>query len=57
MWRKEDWLQYAERLLQYLLANYIEDKGKKRAIFLSVCGAKADSLIRSLVAGEKPSAK
>lgn len=55
---QEDWVQCAERLSQYLLANDFEDKeGKKDALLLSVCGAKPYSLIRSLVAPEKPSAK
>ena len=36
----EDWRAYVERFEQYCIANDIVDDGKKRAVLLSVCGAK-----------------
>ena len=49
----EDWTIYAERLQHYLVANGVEDAGKKRAILLTVCGAPTYKLLRSLVEGGK----
>ena len=46
----EDWTAYTERVGHYFTANDITDDGKKRAIFLSVCGPSTYGLIRSLVA-------
>ena len=45
----EDWTAYTERVGHYFTANDIADDGKKRAIFLSVCGPSTCSLIHSLV--------
>lgn len=53
----ESWSQYTERLKQYFIANDIVDKVKQRATLLSVCGAKAYGLMRSLVSPVKPSDK
>ncbi len=50
----EEWTSYAERLDNYFLANDVETEAKKRAVLLSVCGAKTYQLIRSLVAPRKP---
>ena len=50
----ETWEQYTERMEQYFLANEVEDKGKQRAIFLSVCGSKTYALIRDLLQPRKP---
>ena len=47
---QEEWSVYAERLEHYFIANDVKDASKRRAILLSVCGAKTYSLIRSLVA-------
>ncbi len=46
---KEEWRSYTERLDNYFLANGVEANDKKRAILLSVCGARIYQLIRSLV--------
>ena len=54
---KESWMEYTERLEQYFAANEITDKGKKRAVLLSVCGAKTYKLIRNLVNPRKPTDK
>ena len=43
----EDGAIYAERLQPYLVANGVEDAGKKRAILLTVCGAPTYKLLRS----------
>ena len=53
---EEDWETYVERvdLYMYLIANEITDAAKKRAILLSVCGAKTYHTIRDLVAPAKP---
>ncbi len=51
---KEEWSPYAERLNNYSLANDVDASDKKRAILLSVCGARTYQLIRSLVAPRKP---
>ena len=53
----ETWVSYAERLEQYFIANDIDAADKKRAIFLSVCGATTYQLIRNLVAPAKPTSK
>ncbi len=45
----EDWTTYAERLQYYLVANGVTEVAKKRAILLTVCGAQAYKLLRSLV--------
>ena len=52
---KEDWTSYTERLQEYFTA--IEAQVKKRAILLSVCGAKTYQLIKNLIAPEKPTDK
>lgn len=36
----EDWKTYVKRVNLYLMANDITNSGKKRAVLLSVCGAK-----------------
>ncbi|XP_077861637.1 uncharacterized protein LOC144342207 [Saccoglossus kowalevskii] len=53
----EEWSQYTERVTQYFIANEITDTTKRRAVLLSVCGAKTYSLMRSLVSPDKPSDK
>ena len=50
----KDWKTYVERVNLYLSANDITDSGKKRAIFLSVCGPKTFHTIRNLVTPSKP---
>lgn len=51
---EESWTQYVERLEQFFLANDIEDVGKQRAIFLSVCGSRTYSLLRDILQPKKP---
>ena len=53
---EDTWAQYVKSLEQYFIANDVEDDRKQRAIFLSVCGPKAYSLIRDLLQPRKPSA-
>ena len=55
--KKESWIEYTERLEQYFATNKITDSGKKRAVLLSVCGAKTYKLIRNLVNPRKPTDK
>lgn len=43
----DSWIEYTERLEQYFAANEITDNSKKRAVLLSVCGAKTYKLIRN----------
>ena len=51
----EDWKTYVERVNLYLTANDITDRDKKRAVLLSVCGARTYHTIRDLlVAPSKP---
>ena len=54
---KETWPSYTERLEQYFIANDLTDEGKKKAVFLSNCGATTYQLIRDLVAPGKPTDK
>ena len=49
----DDWQLYTERLEQFFAANEIPD-GKKKAVFLTVIGTKAYSLLRNLLAPTKP---
>ena len=51
-----EWKDYIEQLEQFFLANDVDDGGKKRAILLS-SGSKTYSLIRNLVAPDRPSDK
>ena len=50
----DSWVEYTERVKQYFAVNEITDNHKKRAILLSVCGAKTYKLIRNLVNPRKP---
>ena len=49
-----EWTQYVEQMDHYFEANDIEDKDKKRSIFLSVIGAKTYKLLRVLIRPEIP---
>ena len=51
---QEDWESYVERLELYFTANDVSDAGKRRAIFLSTCGAATYRLIKSVLAPKKP---
>lgn len=54
---KEEWSIYVERLQHFFQANGIAEEDKKRAVLLSVMGAGAYKLVRSLVAPAKPGKK
>ena len=54
---KEEWAQYEERLMQFFLANDIDNAAKKRAVLLSVIGPTTYRVLRSLLAPVKPSEK
>lgn len=54
---KGDWNDYEDRLLQYFIANDVEDQGKQRAILLSVIGQAGYGLLRKLCVPEKPADK
>ena len=48
------WTEWEERLHFFLESSDITDEKKKKATFLTVCGKKTYSLIRSLISPEKP---
>ena len=41
----DDWSTYEERLKHYLIANYVQDAGKKQSILLTVCRARTYKLL------------
>ena len=45
---QEDWIEYAERLDSYFVANDIVDVAKKRAILLNAVGPTTYRLIKTL---------
>ena len=51
---QETWTAYVERLVQYLVANKVEDADQQRAVLLSVCDPATYRLIRNLVSPKKP---
>jgi len=51
---QETWTAYVERLVQYLVANKVEDADQRRAVLLSVCGPATYRLIRNLVSPKRP---
>ena len=51
---RKEWIQYAECLGHFLMANGITDGDNKRAVFLSVIGPKVYKLLGSLIAPAKP---
>ena len=51
---QEDWRTYVERVNLYLIANDVTEAAKKKAILLSVCGAKNYHILRNLVAPRTP---
>ena len=53
----EEWRHYVERMNHFFEANDIDDRDKKRSIFLVSVGAKTYKLLRSLVAPEDPKTK
>ena len=53
----DTWPEYLEQMENFFVANDIDNGDKKRAIFLSSCGSKTYSLIRSLVQPDKPASK
>ena len=54
----DDWPTYSERLEQFFLANRITDyAGKRVAAFLTVIGPKAYTLLRNVLAPDKPATK
>ena len=52
-----DWNVYTERLDQYLVADGVADDAKKVAVFLTVIGGRAYTLLRNLLAPTKPADK
>ena len=51
---EDNWEEYVERLVQFFVANDIEDDIKKRAILLSNVGARTYGIVRSLLSPAKP---
>ena len=51
---KDDWVEYAERFKQYLIANKITEADRKRAVFLASIGRNAYRILRNLVTPAKP---
>ena len=52
----DNWPAYAERLEQFFVANDIAD-GKKVAVLLTLIGTKAYTLLRNILAPDKPASK
>ena len=52
----DSWPAYSERLEQFFVANDIAD-GKKVAVLLTVIGTKAYTLLRNIIAPDKPTSK
>ena len=52
----DNWSAYTERLEQFFVTNDIAD-GKKRAVLLTVIGTKAYTLLRNILAPEKPATR
>ena len=52
--KQEEWVDYAERLENYFIANDIEDPAKRRAILLNGVGASTYRLIKTLSLPGKP---
>ena len=56
--RSEDWESYIRRTSRAILrGERCDGPSKKRAILLSICGAETYTLIRNLVAPEKPTSR
>ena len=55
--KKEEWVQYVERLSHFFIANGIETEEKKRAVFLSLIGPSSYKILRNLVSPAKPGDK
>ena len=51
---QEDWIEYAERLESYFVANDIADVAKKKAILLNAVGPSTYNLIKTLCLPDKP---
>ena len=51
---EDNWEEYAERLVQFFIANDIQDEVKKRAILLSNVGPRTYGIVRSLLAPSRP---
>ncbi len=51
---QEDWVEYAERLENYFIANDIDDEAKRRAILLNGVGALTYRLIKTLALPGRP---
>ena len=52
-----DFSEYNERIEQYFVANKIDEAAQKRGIFITLIGEQAYSLLRSVLAPEKPNTK
>ena len=51
--KKEDWIQYVERLNHYFTANQVDSQERKKAILPTSVGPAAYRLLRKLVAPQK----
>ena len=54
---EEDWIEYSERLDHFFKGNGVTEEEKKRSLFLTACGSKVYSLVKSLIAPTKPEEK
>ena len=52
-----NWEKYTERIEQFFVANNVDTKERKRALFLTVISARTYSLLSNLIAPAKPSTK
>ena len=55
--KSDEWNEYTERMEQYFIANAITEDKKQIAVFLTLIGGNTYSLLRNLIAPEKPSSK
>ena len=55
--RNGNFAEYLERLEQYFLANGVDNNERKAAIFITMFGKEAYSLLRGLVSPAKPPSK
>ena len=53
----DNWLVYTKRLEQFFVANDIDADKKKVAVLLTAIGASGYSLLRNLVAPDRPATK
>ena len=51
---EDNWEEYIERLVQFFVANEIQEDVKKRAILLNNLGARTYGILRSILSPVRP---